>query len=431
MNKVFIICTNFYPVRDGGSIRGEKLVKYLPLFGWNSVVLTKKNNKTNRSFDIINSTRVYRTRQLDLASFLFSIKINLYKIFISKKNNNLKKPEDILPVNKRRISQYFLLPDSDIFWALLATFKGFFILKKEKPKAVFSSSPYHSVHIVGLLLKKIFKTYWIVEFRDPWTTNPFNIPKPFKILTYLDNYLEKTVLKNADIINVTSSEYKTQFINKYPFLINKKITNIPNGFDPDYFNIKINTENSVFTVVHTGNFYQHRSSVQFIKSVIYLFENSLIKEGNLLVKFIGVVDKEGIKIINSSKFKKSFLLLGFIDHHKCIKEIKSADLLLLIPGPGIGTVPGKFYEYLATEKPIFCISNEGPPKRYIEKYGLGLVSNDSKISVIANNLNKLIKSIQKNKFKYPDISDLKKKFNRKFIARDMARIFEKKNKYII
>ena len=90
-------------------------------------------------------------------------------------------------------------------------------------------------------------------------------------------------------------------------------------------------------------------------------------------------------------------------------------------------MPGKFYEYLAAEKPIFCISNVGPPKMYINNYSLGIVSNDSSPVDIANKFNELIRSIENNDFIYPKVSALKDKFNRKYIAKDMAAVFTKSN----
>ena len=429
MNKVLIICSNFLPISSGGTIRCEKLIKYLPLYDWKSVVLTKKNSKTKSSFDIINDTNIYRSRKFDLTCYFFKIKVILSSFFFrTKKTNNTsitQTIEETTPVVKRRLSEYFLLPDADIFWALGAVLKARTVVRNENPKVILSTGPNHSVHIVGFFLKKFFGRYWVVEFRDPWTMNPFRIEKPYKFLTYLDNYLEKIVLKNADAINVTSIEYKTQFLEKYNFLDSDKIFNISNGFDPEDFNLDSNTTNEVLTIVHSGNFYSHRSSVQFIQAVLYLLKNNHLNENEFLIKFIGVLDEEGMKIIKNSKYKKCFLLLGSVNYQKSIKEIKSADILLLIPGPGIGTMPGKFYEYLAAEKPIFCISNEGPPKIYINEYGLGLVADDSNVKTIAFMFNKLIKNIQNNEFVYPNVSGLKEKFNRKIIAREMAKIFSK------
>ena len=426
MNKVLIICTNFLPVRNGGTIRCEKLVKYLPYYNWNSIILTKSNNLTNNNFDIINNTKVFRSRKFDLISFLYNIKIYLSHFFNdTKKSNSLKKTLNKTKSVKRRISEYFIIPDVDIFWALGAFFKGILIFKKEKPDVILSSGPNHSTHILGLFLKKFFGAYWVVEFRDPWTTNPFRIEKPSKILIYLDNYLEKIVLKNSDRINVTSIEYKNQFLKKYNFLNGDKIVNIPNGFDPEDFEISSSTKNEVLTIVHSGNFYSHRSSVHFINAVIYLIENNLIFENEILIKFIGELDNAGKDLIISSGFENSFCVTGTVNFNKSIMEIKNADMLLLIPGPGAGTIPGKFYEYLAAQKPIFCISNEGPPKKIINDYDLGIVSNDFDIINIANNLNNLILRIKNNNFAYPDTTDLLNKFNRKYIAKNMASIFNK------
>ena len=426
MNKVLIICTNFLPVRNGGTIRCEKLVKYLPYYNWNSVILTKSNNITNNNFDVINNTKVFRSRKFDLISFLFNIKIYLTHFFNNlQKINTPKKIENKTTSVKRRISDYFLIPDVDIFWALGTFFKGVLILKKEKPDVILSSGPNHSVHILGLFLKKIFGTYWVVEFRDPWTMNPFRIEKPFKILTYLDNYLEKIVLKNSDRINVTSIEYKNQFLEKYHFLNDDKIVNIPNGFDPEDFDILPSTSNEVLTIVHSGNFYLQRSSVKFINAVIYLIDKNMISESEILIKFIGQLDDAGKDLIIKSGYENSFSITGTVDFDKSIMEIKNADILLLIPGPGSGTMPGKFYEYLAAKKPIFCISKEGPPKKIIQDFDLGIVSNDFDITTIANNLNDLILRVVNNNFSYPDTTDLMNKFNRKYIAKNMVSIFNK------
>lgn len=427
MNKALIICSNFLPIRNGGTIRCDKLVKYLPFFGWNSIILTKKNNKRS-SFERINNTNVYRSKEFDIATSLLKVKNNLNTAISKAKKSNNTSTKEIKNVNspiRRRVSEYFLLPDADVFWALGAVFKGVSIVRKEKPKVILSSGPSHSVHIVGFFLKKIFKKYWVVEFRDPWTMNPFRISKPFRVLTYLDDYLEKIVLRNADMINVTSIEYKMQFLEKHPFLESKKITNIPNGFDPEDFNNDVIAKNEVLTIVHSGNFYQHRSSANFIKAVLYLLENNYIDASKILIKFVGIIDEQGKRIIDDSEYLSCFKLFGNVKYKTSIEEIRSADILLLIPGPGTGTMPGKFFEYLAAAKPIFCISDEGPPKKYINDYGIGIVSNDFDIQEISHNLNKLIKSIEAKEFLYPDTTTLKAKFNRKNIASDMALLFNK------
>jgi glycosyltransferase involved in cell wall biosynthesis len=428
MNKVLIICSGFLPVRNGGTIRCEKLVKYLPNFNWESVVLTKKPSKKQK-LDLsytLEYCKIYRTRCFDLASLLVTIRtfIATRLFFFTKKKASMSIRKEESTKVKRRISDYFLLPDADIFWALGAVLKGFFVLRNENPNIIFSSGPSQSVHIVGLILKKITCKKWVVEFRDPWTMNPFNVPKPFKMLTIIDNYLEKIVLKNADRINVTSIEYKNQFLKKYESISKSKIVTIPNGYDPEDFEGYSLITNEKFTIVHTGNFYQHRSSCEFVKAVLYLLENNLLPKENFIVKFVGILDDKGKDLIMKSAFSKNFNLLGQVPHKESIKELYNADLLLLIPGPGEGTIPGKFYEYLAVSKPIFCIANEGPPTDLINRYSLGIVSNDNDVQEIAEKFKLIYDSVVANDFSYPNIEEFKNNFNRKNIAKRMSVIFD-------
>ena len=45
VNKVLFVVSNFFPTTNGGTIRIEKLIKYLPNHSWKGVVFTRKNSK--------------------------------------------------------------------------------------------------------------------------------------------------------------------------------------------------------------------------------------------------------------------------------------------------------------------------------------------------------------------------------------------------
>jgi glycosyltransferase involved in cell wall biosynthesis len=432
VNKALMIVSNFPPVRNGGTIRGEKLAKYLPRYGWSTIVITKSPpKKTDYNYRIdIPYCKVYRTNPVDLTGFLFYIKVEAQKFikqvwpFIERNTKQVYYPINKTVV-KRRFSEFIFIPDTDILWALASIPRVLYIMRKEKPRIIFSSGPAQSTHILGYFLKIISRKKWIVEFRDPWTMNPFSIEKPFKIFTKLDNYFEKVVLINADQIIVTSKEYKTQFLNKYQFISHRKIKYIPNGYDPDDF-LKIHPyKNSKFTIVHSGNFYQKRESSTFIHAVIYLLESKKLESKNLEVRFVGKLDNEGIELIAKSRYKKNFTQVGQVSHVESIREISMADLLLLVPGPGEGTMPGKFYEYLAISKPIFCIAEDGPVKKIMENYNIGITVKKDDLTVVANKLLGLVEAIKSKNFIYPDIKTLLHRYNRKVIAEQVATAFTK------
>lgn len=422
MKKVFIICSDFPPLRTGGTIRCEKQAKYLPLFGWETVVFTRKPQKgafLDNHYKL-DHCKICRTDRCDIVLFLSKAKSFIMK-YIYNINRGYKiekkKPSNYNQPRKRLPSEYIFIPDKDILWALMSLIKAICIFQREKPSVIYSSSPSHSVHIIGLILKYVFKKKWIVEFRDPWTFNPFSMPHPINFLNRLNEILERICVKNADIIVVTSEEYKKEFKNKYDFLCDSKIVFNPNGYDPaDFEKLSSLKDKNKIVFSHIGNFYQNRSSVNLVAAFINIFKKDAKLINNIQVRFIGSVDNEGMNLICNSNFKESFALMGNKSHEEALQEMVNANYLLLIPGPGEGTMPGKIYEYLAAENPILCIANEGPTIDFIKSNNLGLVS--------ADNIEMIEKGIIDLMNKKWDVDDktpvLLKKYSRKTIAQNTS-----------
>ena len=75
-------------------------------------------------------------------------------------------------------------------------------------------SQFHSVHLVGLELKKLKKINWVTYFSDPWSDNPFQ--KSFLGLEKTFNLaLERKVITNSDQIIYTSEETRKLVNKKY------------------------------------------------------------------------------------------------------------------------------------------------------------------------------------------------------------------------
>lgn len=372
MKKILFIAGDFWPTATGGTIRVEKLMKYLPELGWECMILTRRLDGMKAS-DQKGSVSIYRTNAFDLGVAFQKVK----KIFARKKNDGAKPAKTIAGGSgNNRLANYFFVPDIDIFWALGSLFKIFKITKESSAEIVYSTSPCASVHIIALVLK-LFKgrsVKWIAEFRDPWTFNPFRSPKPY-LLEVLDHKLEKAVIKNCDKIVVTSEEYKIQFLDKYPSCNPDKISYIPNGFDSDDFtDLEKNTLNTdkKIRVIHTGNFYGKRSIKPFLEA-LSLIKDEYPESCNLIeVIQYGVLDPEGA-LYNEQHPNPIFECRNIIPHKSSLQETMLADWLLLVPGPGIGTMPGKFYEYLATGNPILALVDEGPVIKLIQKLNIGYV----------------------------------------------------------
>ncbi|WP_316840679.1 glycosyltransferase [Pedobacter gandavensis] len=434
--KVLFIVGDFWPTRTGGTIRVEKLIKYLPAHDWKGVVFTKKMPLMN-DYEQIDGTSIYRSNAYNLPSVYIKI-----KQFFQRKNNNrtpvldakvkpgtekkngTKSPAAAAGNANNRLADYVFVPDVDIFWALGALRKIRTTVKKEEIEVIYSSSPFASVHIAALLYRKFMNKSikWVVEFRDPWTFNPFRNNKlPF--FEQMDHKLESIVLKSCDQIIVTSEAYKVEFLEKYPSLPADKITFIPNGYDSDDFSSlkpKDTVLNSKLKIIHAGNFYGKRSIKPFLESLnaIYLQQPDLINK--VLVTQYGVIDPDG-EAYNLANPNPLFELKAAIPHKDSLQEIMNADWLLLVPGPGAGTMPGKLYEYLATGNPIIALVEEGPAKELILKLNIGYISSPERVDDLSKILLEVIEGRSPYKRLDNDSPELKR-FDRKNIAQEVAQL---------
>lgn len=419
MNSILFLIGDFLPTKSGGTIRLEKLIKYLPDSKWKKVILTRRVEGTV-PFEIINSNRIYRSKCYDITK--------IYHFVIGKfsktKNTKSHKPSNSISQNGR-LADKWLVPDVHIFWAIFSIKKFHRIINNEKIQVIYSTSPQPSVHLITLLHNFFYKTKipWIVEFRDPWIFNPFRSKKN-RLLEALDNFLEKNVLKHATKVIVTSEIYKEEFLKKYSFLNSEKVFYVPNGYDSEDFTeiIKYPKNSDKISIIHAGNFYGQRTVRPFLEAIFNIFQNyPNAKEKMEFVQY-GSLDPIGEDFIikNPNPMVK---VRNFIPHNESLKRMVNADWLLLVPGPGKGTMSGKFYEYLASEVPILALVDEGSVREIIQNNDCGIVLMPDDVAKIYLILTKILHSqitvhdlkIGRNKFEI---------FDRKNIAVRISKIIE-------
>ncbi|MES2276347.1 MAG: glycosyltransferase [Bacteroidota bacterium] len=420
MKQVLFIVDNFWPTATGGTIRIAKLLKYFKKSEIQPTVLTRKIANMVK-YEKHENVSIFRTKAFDVGEYFQKLK----KIFkpARQTNNTTGNKDGSVIQNNERLANYVFAPDVDIFWALGSVFQLFKIIKKQKIDILYSSSPCSSVHIAPLIYKllKGNSKKWVVEFRDPWTFNPFRHPKPF-LLEIIDHKLEKLVITKCDKIIVTSDEYKQQFLNKYPSIATDKINFVPNGYDPEDFaglETRSGYNNNKIKIVHTGNFYGKRSLKPFLQALFSMYKKFPGVADKLEFVQYGVLDPEAIAF-NDINFNPIFKCNETIPHKQSLQQTIWANWLLLIPGPGSGTMPGKLYEYMATGNPIIALVDEGPAKKLIEELGLGYTISTTDIEAIETIIMEIVNKIAK--FKNLPDKDAINSFDRKSIANSISQI---------
>nr|WP_319572708.1 glycosyltransferase family 4 protein [uncultured Draconibacterium sp.] len=355
MTKKVLIITYYWPPAGGPGVqRVLKFAKYLPEFGWEPIILTVENgdyHAIDKSLlkDIPKDLKIHKIAT-------FSV-LDLYKkIFGSKKaisSFELTKNEGGLRFKLIKwVRANFFIPDARGGWKRAAVKKGIEIIKEEKPDIIFTSSPPHSLQLIGLKLKRKTGLKWVADFRDPWTDAFWDKELPrLKILERYNRWLEYKTLSNADLCTIVSEGFSELL--KKDRQVTFKI--LPNGFDAEDFDKFKYQRGQKFRITYIGSIAKSQNPIHLFKSISLLPQKI---QALLDINFFGVFDAS---VKNAaSELKAPIHFHAYIPHNTAIKKMVNSEMLiLLIPRNTKGILTGKLYEYLASNNFILTIAPDG------------------------------------------------------------------------
>lgn len=385
--KKILIITYYWPPAGGPGVqRWLKFAKYLPEFGWKPIIFTPENP----SYPLLDESLIK-----DVPKDLEIVKTKIWEPYqlaekLNKSNKKFKAGQFDVGKNqswKSKLSIWvrgnFFIPDARVFWVKPSTKYLEQYLKENKIDVVVTSGPPHSLHLIGLhLKKKLPNLKWIADFRDPWTEISYY--KHLKLTKNSDKkhrQLESDVFKTADITLATSYTDAENFRKNGANAIC-----ITNGFDETDAStalsmIKKNEQHSSqtlkpsnsqtlkpkFTLSYIGVLEQLRNPENLWKALDDLVKTNADFAENFNLKFVGRIDDKILHEIENSSLKNSIVNLGYLSHDKAINEMQRSDILLITNFPNEsskGIIPGKIFEYLATGKQIISF---GPDQTDVSK----------------------------------------------------------------
>lgn len=358
MKKVLII-TYYWPPSGGAGVqRWLKFAKYLPEFGWQPIILTVDpeyasypQRDESLASEIHPDCLVFTTKSFEL--------YNLYKLISGKKEVPYggfanKSKEGWFQKVSKFLRGNFLLPDPRIGWNKYAYKKASELIKEFNIDTVVTTSPPHSTQLIGLKLKLNFKIKWIADLRDPWTDiYYYNQFMHTSLARKIDSKYERKMVENADQLITVSEDLKRIFAGKSALPVAHKISVIPNGFDQDDFRKSNFPAEPKKIITYSGIFYEFYD-VDDLLVAFSLLNNDL--KSNLMIRFVGNVPLSVVQKFRSNGLEVESI--GYVDHTKSIEYLLRSDLLLLLIAKGKdnrGILTGKFFEYLASQKPILAI----------------------------------------------------------------------------
>ncbi|OIP84170.1 MAG: glycosyl transferase family 1, partial [Porphyromonadaceae bacterium CG2_30_38_12] len=250
----------------------------------------------------------------------------------------------------------FLIPDPRRFWIKPSVRFLCDYLLKNPVDAIITTGPPHSMHFIGLGLKKSNPNLpWIADFRDPWTNLDFYEELNLSYISdKIHHQMEKKIIQKADCIVVVSNGMHED----YKLLNPKKIEIITNGYDESDVQIDHVKLDEKFSLSHIGTLNTTRNPPILWKVLSEIcIENPQFK-ADLQIQLIGKVDFSVLEEINLLNLNNNLLKVGYLSHQEAIISQQSSQVLLLLINQSVnakGFVTGKFYEYLAAKRPILAI----------------------------------------------------------------------------
>ena len=371
--KVLIITYYWPPAGGSGVQRWLKFVKYLPEFGVTPVVFTVENPEyavedESLQNEVADDVEVLRGKIWEPNQLL------------GKWGGKGKKVSagflDAKPGIKDRILRFiranYFIPDSRKFWIEPSVKLLTDYLRDKDFDAIITTGPPHSVHLIGLALKKKFGFKWVADFRDPWTSIDYfhNLPLTRSSLKKHRD-LEEEVLINADRVIVVGGRMKEQY-DAY----NKNVRVISNGYDT-YGPQGTVTLDPEFTLTYAGLMNDDRNPKGLWRVLGKISAADPDFKADLKIRIVGSCSPEVLLSIKDNGLSDNLDNLGYQDHNQVARYQQSAQVLLLtvneVPSTK-GIVTGKIFEYMQARRPVLAIGpTDGDLADIIDKTRSGLI----------------------------------------------------------
>lgn len=367
MKKVLIVTYYWPPAGGPGVQRWLKFVKYLRDFQIEPIVYVPENP----SYPMLDDSFVS-----EVPKDIRVIKKRIFEPYAAAKLISGKQTETISSgIIAREENQNFLqrlmlyirgnffIPDARKFWVKPSVkfLKSF--LAGEDIHTIITTGPPHSLHLIGMQLKKELDLKWVADFRDPWTQIGYH--KKLKLGNYARKKhidLEKKILNSADHIITTSFTTKKEFEDK----TERPISVITNGYDKEEVFLEPEPD-KLFSLAHIGSLLSDRNPKMLWKVLQELKSEVPGFNDDLQLKFAGRVSQEVIDSLDSFGLEENLKLMGYISHSEALKAQKRSQVLLLLEinsKETRGIIPGKLFEYLSARRPILAV---GPEKWDVER----------------------------------------------------------------
>lgn len=356
-DKILIVCYYFPPLGAAGAGRPLSLLKYLPEYDYDCDILTVKNVAyrfyDKKLLEGLDLKKIYRTGSRDPQRLLYLLGMRTVK-------------DKTISKGKAISNRYF--PDSKIGWVKPAVKLGRVLSENKNYKAIISTSPPISAHLVAMQLASEFKIPWIADFRDYWTS--------YKAEDWFDD--SRKIKKAKQLLNrITTSANEVVAVSEDCINYLGKGKLIQNCYDHERAKLWQSPEvKEYFYIGLLGTF----DSITPIEPLFVLF-NKFCKEypelyNKIKLCHVGDIKTENIdELLQKYNLKDKFISHGIKNREETIKILNQSSMFYfgLSGGNRKGILTSRIYDIFASGRPVIAsVPDESEVKNMITATGNGI-----------------------------------------------------------
>jgi len=402
MRTVLVVTYYFPPVNGSGVHRAWALARYLPIYGYQPIVLTpgiEWHPSPVRQLEQggATGTRVYRTQP--------DIPLRLTRALRKARAGRLQKVARILDVRGA--------------WVHSALKLARRIISSQRVDAIFTSAPPYAIALVGYMLRRETGLPWVADMRDPWALSTSQ-PWLGGVGYWLDRTVQSLVMSAADRVVLNTPTCLREVLRVRPVAGSRRSVCITNGFQSPNGAATMPSGGARLRIAHVGMFYSdardapdraniwrriartlsysgdsvdaYPQSAAFLLQGLRLAIDRHPELGSAVdLTLVGAVHPVDLVLIRELGLDKNVTTTGQVASEEALRQMRSADVLYFSlersrSGKPIFRIPSKIYEYVASCKPVLSVSGPGDARDILQKAGVGILCPETTPSCLADKI---------------------------------------------
>ena len=172
-----------------------------------------------------------------------------------------------------------------------------------------------------------------------------------------------------------------------------------------------------------------RTPYYLLQAVRYGLDRGILESSQIRLRFLGRLSDDDKAMVSRFHLEETAEYHGYRNHGESVQSLVDSDVLFLplhsaAPGGDPLIVPGKTYEYMASERPVLAIVPEGDARDFLVNSGLGCVFDRENTAGVAEFLAGMVNQKRNGPVASNPDRGYIREFSRRMLTQRLARVFD-------